>query len=184
MSQKISVRRIYGTKNPLVKTLELRTRIEKPIESNPIAFFLQGAVPKSYEDRVAFHPVSISFIEKFKIVEGLEDFNKAVGHECKIVAKESFQPMRMRRVNGELVPQEPKKVPNLPFDVYLTKDGQPIYRDTYLEVNSTAFEDTLIPHDPLPKEIRERMAEARANSFNKFSLRNNNPNIMSEPTLD
>lgn len=184
MSQVIRVKRILNTKNPLIKTLELRTLGPKSPAANPIGFFLQGAVEASLEERVAFHQVSISFIEKFGIVEGTTDFNRSVGHECKIVVREGFQPMRMRKVDGQLVPQEPKKVPNLPFDVYLTKDGQPIYRNTYLEVNPTEFEDIYVQHDPLPEDIKERIAEARTAGSNIFNLRLGNPNIMTEPTLD
>lgn len=184
MSQIIEVREIFDTRNPLIKTLYLFTRVEKSIVSNPIGFFLQGNFPPSLEERVAFHSVSLAFIERFGIVKGCPDFNKAVGHECKIVAREGFQPMRLRKVNGRLVPQEPKKVPHLPFDVYLTKDGQPIYRNTYLEVNPTQFEDILIQHDPLPEDIRRRIAEHRSEKRSEFTLRLNNPNIMAEPTLD
>lgn len=184
MTQKISVRKIFNTKNPLIKVLMLEAKVQKPIETNPIAFFLQGAVEISYETRVAFHPVSLSFMERFNISIDTADFNKAVGHTCYIAVREGFEPMRLRKVDGKLLPQEPKKVPGLPFDVYLTKDDQPIYRTTLLEVNPTEFYDVLIQHDPLSPEIRMRIAEYRNSEKNQRTVAINNPNIMTEPELD
>ena len=183
MQQEIIVNRIFDTKNPNIKTLELRTRVLKPASSNPVGFLLQGLY-NNYEERVAFTPVSTTFLEMYKIGIG-SNFGNCIAQPCKIVVREGFSPFRMTRVNGELVPQEPKKVPGIASNIYLCKDGQPIYRHTILTMNPTEFEDVYIAHDPISEEDKERMKQEKVeNKTNREELYVYNPNIMTEPELD
>lgn len=184
MQQEIKVTRIFSTRNPLIKTLELRTEGERSAISNPIAFFLQGAVNSSPEVRVAFVPVGTDFIDKYNISIG-SDFAKSIGKPCKIVVREGFSPFRLRRdIHGKLVPQEPKKVPGISSNIYLCKDGQPIYRHTLLMLNPAEFEDVLIQHDPISDNDKDRMRNEKIIVRNQEDLNIYNPNIMTEPELD
>lgn len=182
MQQEIIVRRIFDTRNPDIKTLELKTRVLKPANASSVGFLLQGLY-NNYEERVAFTPVSTVFLEKYNISIG-SDFGKAIGQPCKIVVREGFSPFRMTRVNGELVPQEPKKVPGIASNIYLCKDGQPIYRHTILTMNPSEFEDVYIAHDPISEEHKETMKREKADKTNREELYIYNPNIMTEPELD
>jgi hypothetical protein len=182
MQQEIIVRRIFDTRNPNIKTLELKTRVLKPASANPVGFLLQGLY-SNYEERVAFTPVSTTFLEMYKIEVG-SDFGKAISQPCKIVVREGFSPFRMTRVNGELVPQEPKKVPGIASNIYLCKDGQPIYRHTILTMNPTEFDDVYIAHDPISEEDKETIRRERTDKTNREELYTFNPNIMTEPELD
>lgn len=180
-SQKIRIAEIKDTRNPEIKQLELRCSVERPVDSNQTAFFLQGAsfMGENLEERVTWIQVSIQFIEKFGLKVGDDDFAAKIGMPCKLIVREGFEPMRKRYdESGNLVDQEPKKIPSKTFDFYLTKDGRPIYRNIYLETNQENFEDVYVKHDEIPQEIKDKMKAERANNFNTRT------NVMSEPTLD
>lgn len=149
--QEILVIGIYQTRNPMIKTLALHTRVEKPASANPIAFLLNN----NYEERYAYVPVSTDFIDRYNIELGT-DFGTAVGIPCKIVVREGFKPFRLtRNSDGHLIPQLPKRIPNT--DIFLKKGGKPIYRHTKLVLDPLEFEDVYIAHDPLNEEERETL---------------------------
>jgi hypothetical protein len=155
--QEICVIGIYPTRNPMIKTLALHTRVEKSALTNPIGFFLNT----NYEERYAYVPVSTGFIERYNIKLG-DNFASSINRPCKIVVREGFKPFRMTRDrDGKLVPQLPKRVPNT--DIFLKKGGVPIYRHTILVLNTLDFEDVYIAHDPLTDEEKEIIKSSRSN---------------------
>ena len=86
---KIRIENIIGTKNPLVKQLELRCEIDKPAEANQVGFFLEGldGVVPNVEKRVAYLTVSQAFIDKHGLAAGDADFCAKIGKEGRLVVK-------------------------------------------------------------------------------------------------
>lgn len=176
----ITVSKIIDTRNPEIKTLELRTVSEKVNLDNPIGFFMKGAtnIHTNYETRVAYLPVSTKFMEENNVELGC-DFGKSINKECRIVIRETLYPVRKKKDGSN---QEPKKVPNTNY--YLTKDDQPIYRNYYLELDPDKFTDELIQHDPIPDHVRKMIQEKRAVFNGTLFSDLSSSNIMTEPTLD
>jgi len=145
----VRVDQILSTSNPDVFTLVLRQEIKKPESSGDLGFFMPGIVGSNLEKRVAFRNVDATFIEMYNIYESENDntcffadqiatvVDKAVN--CKIVIEETHNQRTWD--GGE---QQPKVNPKT-GDV-LTKNGNPIYRNTWVTFDMTE-EDTYIAHD-------------------------------------
>tara|TARA_B100000519_G_scaffold57704_1_gene48237 strand:+ start:98 stop:619 length:522 start_codon:yes stop_codon:yes gene_type:complete len=145
----VRVDQILSTSNPDVFTLVLRQEVKKPESSGDLGFFMPGIVGSNLEKRVAFRNVDATFIEMYNIYESENDnicffadqiatvVDKAVN--CKIVIEETHNQRTWD--GGE---QQPKVNPKT-GDV-LTKNGNPIYRNTWVTFDVTE-EDTYIAHD-------------------------------------
>lgn len=147
MSQTIIVNLIKNTKNPLVKQLELRTVIQKPVTANPVAFFLQGIpnVAPSTEIRVFYQSVSTEFIAKHGIEVG-SDFGAKTGFpQATLVIKEVFTPNTWTNADGSTGSQKPKINPST--GEVLTSGGRAIYRNVELSLDGKGV-DEYIQHTP------------------------------------
>jgi len=145
----VRVDQILSTKNPDVFTLVLRQENKKPETSGDLGFFMPGIVGANLEKRVAFRNVDTTFIETYEIHESEEDdicffadqIAKVKGEavECKIIIEETHNQRTWD--GGE---QSPKVNPKT-GDV-LSKDGNPIYRNTWVTFDMSE-QDTYIAHD-------------------------------------
>lgn len=154
-TEKVRVDQILSTKNPDVFTLVLRQETKKPETSGDLGFFMPGIVGANVEKRVAFRNVDTTFIDMYKIQESEDDsicyfadcISAVTGNDvdCKIVIKETF--IQRTWDGGE---QQPKVNPKS-GDV-LTKNGQPIYRNTHVTFNMSE-QDEYIAHDKVTANV-------------------------------
>jgi hypothetical protein len=145
----VRVDQILSTKNPDVFTLVLRQEIKKPETSGDLGFFMPGIIGSNLEKRVAFRNVDATFIEMYNIYESENDnicffadqiatvTDKAVS--CKIIIQETHN--KRTWDGGEQLPKVNPKTGDV-----LTKDGKPIYRNTWVTFDMSE-EDTYIAHD-------------------------------------
>lgn len=148
-TEQVRVDEIKATRNPDVFTLVLRQENKKSESSGDLGFFMPGVIGANMEKRVAFRNVDSTFIEMYDIFESEDDnicyfgdsIGKVVGKDvdCKIVIQETH--LQRTWDGGE---QQPKVNPKS-GDV-LTKDGQPIYRNTHVTFDMSE-QDVYIAHD-------------------------------------
>lgn len=151
----VRVDQILSTRNPDVFTLVLRQEIKKPETSGDLGFFMPGLVGSNIEKRVAFRNVDSTFIEQYDIFESENDnicfFADQIANvkgdavSCKIVIQETHDQRTWD--GGEQLP----KVNPKSGDV-LTKNGNPIYRNTWVTFDMTE-EDTYIMHDKVGVKV-------------------------------
>ena len=151
----VRVDQILSTRNPEVFTLVLRQEKKKPETSGDLGFFMPGIIGANLEKRVAFRNVDSTFIEKYDMYES-EDDNicffadqiasvKGDAVNCKIIIQETHTQRTWD--GGEQAP----KVNPKSGDV-LTKDGNPIYRNTWVTFDMTE-QDTYIAHDKVTASV-------------------------------
>lgn len=151
----VRVDEIKATRNPDVFTLVLRQEKKKPETSGDLGFFMPGLVGANLERRIAYRNVDSTFIDTYGIHES-EDDNicffadqianvKGEAVSCKIIIEETHNQRTWD--GGE---QQPKINPKS-GDV-LTKNGQPIYRNTWVTFDMSE-EDTYIMHDKVTAKV-------------------------------
>ena len=151
----VRVDQILSTENPDVFTLVLRQEIKKPETSGDLGFFMPGIVGSNLEKRVAFRNVDATFIEMYNIYESENDnicfFADQIANvkgdavNCKIIIEETHNQRTWD--GGE---QQPKVNPKT-SDV-LTKNGNPIYRNTWVTFDMSE-QDTYIMHDKVNASV-------------------------------
>ena len=156
----VRVDQILSTRNPDVFTLVLRQENKKAETSGDLGFFMPGIVGSNLEKRVAFRNVDSTFIETYDIFESEDDnicffadqIAKVKGDavNCKIIIEETHNQRTWD--GGE---QQPKVNPKS-GDV-LTKNGQPIYRNTHVTFDMSE-QDVYIAHDKV--EVKSKAAVA------------------------
>lgn len=159
-TEKVRVDEIKATRNPDVFTLVLRQENKKSESSGDLGFFMPGIVGANMEKRVAFRNVDSTFIEMYDIFESEDDnicyfadaISKVSGNDvdCKIVIQETHNQRTWD--GGE---QQPKVNPKS-GDV-LTKNGQPIYRNTHVAFDMSE-QDVYIAHDKVTVKSKAAVA--------------------------
>ena len=156
----VRVDQILSTRNPDVFTLVLRQENKKAENSGDLGFFMPGIVGSNLEKRVAFRNVDSTFIETYDIFESEDDnicffadqIAKVKGDavNCKIIIEETHNQRTWD--GGE---QQPKVNPKS-GDV-LTKNGQPIYRNTHVTFDMSE-QDVYIAHDKVAVKSKAAVA--------------------------
>lgn len=129
-------------------------------ESNPgavVGFFMAGhpGINSNSNKLITWQTVSADKMKEYSFAVG-QDLNKVIGMPCNIQVTESFKPRTWTDESGNVVSQQPKRAGK--EGEILTKDSQPIYRNTALVFGEPV--DTLIQHDVVAVNINKGVTAA------------------------